>query len=222
MTCCRRQCCCQPTQTIRPWILGPTGPMGPQGMRGPTGPTGPTGPQGLIGLTGATGPTGPTGATGPTGPQGLIGPNGPTGATGPTGPTGPAGVVSNQNATIANATNQAITSGTPLTLSTVVTNNGMTVTNNGITVPADGTYLVEYYVNRATSASGTDSISIAVAGATNSNTSIPLIAQSTSSAQFVLNLTSGNTLTLVPTVTAATNLEATGGPSATLTVVRLS
>lgn len=189
MTCCRRQCCCQPTQTIRPWILGPTGPMGPQGMTGPTGPIGPIGP------------TGPTGAT---------------------GPAGPAGVVSNQNATIANATNQAITSGTPLTLSTVVTNNGMTVTNNGITVPADGTYLVEYYVNRATSASGADSISIAVAGTTNSNTSIPLIAQSTSSAQFVLNLTSGNTLTLVPIVTTATNLEATGGPSATLTVVRLS
>ncbi len=195
MTCCRRRCCGQTTQTIRPWILGPTGPMGPQGMRGPTGPAG---------ATGATGPTGPAGATGAT------------------GPTGPAGVVSNQNATIANATNQAITSGTPLTLSTVVTNNGMTVTNNGITVPADGTYLVEYYVNRATSASGADSISIAVAGATNSNTSIPLIAQSTSSAQFVLNLTSGNTLTLVPIVTAATNLEATGGPSATLTVVRLS
>lgn len=189
MTCCRRRCCGQTTQTIRPWILGPTGPMGPQGMRGPTGPMGPTGP---------------------------------AGATGPAGPAGPAGVVSNQNATIANATNQAITSGTPLTLSTVVTNNGMTVTNNGITVPADGTYLVEYYVNRATSASGTDSISIAVAGATNSNTSIPLVAQSTSSAQFVLNLTSGNTLTLVPIVTAATNLEATGGPSATLTVVRLS
>ena len=189
MTCCRRRCCGQTTQTIRPGILGPTGPMGPQGMRGPTGPMGPTGP---------------------------------AGATGATGPAGPAGVVSNQNATIANATNQAITSGTPLTLSTVVTNNGMTVTNNGITVPADGTYLVEYYVNRATSASGTDSISIAVAGATNSNTSIPLIAQSTSSAQFVLNLTSGNTLTLVPIVTAATNLEATGGPSATLTVVRLS
>lgn len=210
MTCCRRRCCGQTNQTIRPWILGPTGPMGPQGMRGPTGPMGPTGP------AGATGPTGPAGAIG------TMGPTGPAGATGATGPTGPAGVVSNQNATIANVTNQAITSGTPLTLSTVVTNNGMTVTNNGITVPADGTYLVEYYVNRATSASGTDSISIAVAGATNSNTSIPLIAQSTSSAQFVLNLTSGNTLTLVPTVTAATNLEAIGGPSATLTVVRLS
>lgn len=192
MTCCRRRCCCQPTQTIRPWILGPTGPMGPQGMRGPTGPMGPTGPAGA------------------------------TGATGPAGPAGPAGVVSNQNATIANATNQAITSGTPLTLSTVVTNNGMTVTNNGITVPADGTYLVEYYVNRATSASGTDSIALAVAGTTNANTAIPLSAQSTSAGQFVLNLTSGNTLTLVPTVTAATNLEATGGPSATLTVVRLS
>lgn len=66
---------------------GATGPTGPTGSAGATGATGPTGAAGPTGVAGPTGPTGPTGfgATGPTGPSGVTGPTGPAGAPGPTG-----------------------------------------------------------------------------------------------------------------------------------------
>ncbi len=232
------QCAIGPTGPTGPVGLtgatgptGPTGATGQQGLIGPTGPTGPqgiageTGPQGPIGLTGETGPTGPTGATGNIGPTGPTGPMGETGTTGPTGPTGPAGEagrVSNQNATILHVAGQDIRTDTPILLSSTMTNNGLVVSMSSLTIPATGTYLVTYYVNRATGAAGTDSIALAFNGNVDTNTMRPLSVDSTSSGQFVMNLTEGDVITLVPVIMNATRINGNGGPGATLTVVRLS
>lgn len=223
---------CRETIVMHTWIAGecgPTGPMGPTGPKGevvvevgPTGPTGPTGATGEKGDTGSTGPIGPTGPKGDTGERGIAGERGATGEAGPTGPTGPAGASLNQNATILNMAAQDITNGTAIVLTTLLTNNGMTITGTGITVPADGTYFVAFYVNRAENAAGTDGISLAIDGVIDNDTSRPLSTSSTSSGQFVFNLKAGNLLTLVPTIVNATGIEANGGPCATLTVMRMA
>lgn len=226
-----------------------TGPMGPTGPAGATGATGPTGAQGLIGetgpkgatgatglpganglngATGAVGPQGATGAKGDTGPQGEIGPQGPTGpkgemgVQGPIGPRGEDGQISNQNATIYSMAGQDLTSGNPLTLSSIKTNNGLIVGGTTITVPATGTYVVSYCMNKATNAAGTDSVSIAIDGTMDRTTSRPLSDSSTTCGHFVMNLDEGNALSLVPVVINATRLEGSGGPCATLTVIRIA
>lgn len=226
---------CRETIVMHTWIAGergPTGPMGPTGPRGevvveigPTGPTGPTGATGATGEkgdTGSTGPIGPTGPKGDTGERGIAGERGATGEAGPTGPTGPAGASLNQNATILNMAGQDITNGTPIVMTTILTNNSMTVSGTGITVPADGTYFVAFYVNRAENAAGTDGISLAIDGVIDNDTSRPLSTASTSSGQFMFNLKAGNLLTLVPTIVNATGIDANGGPCATLTVMRMA
>ena len=169
----------------------------------------------IITIRGYTGPTGPTGATGPTGPTG------PTGATGPTGPTGPTGSPLNQNATIYNTAEQALTNNTALTLPTVLTNNNMTIANNSITVPATGEYLVSYNVNSATDATDEDNIGIAVNGTINNGTKLALSQTDGISGTYMLNLSENDVITLVPTITAATELDNIGGPSAHLTVLRI-
>jgi len=213
---------------------GATGLMGPTGLQGETGPIGPTGPAGVDGLVGATGPTGPTGPqgergeTGPTGPQGErgeTGPQGERGEVGPTGPAGPAGAsgsISNLNATILNMASQAITTGTPISMLRTLTNNGLTANETSIIVPETGTYFVAYYVNRAANAGGTDGISLAINNKVNNNTARPLSEASTSSGQFVLNLTAGDSISLIPVVINATRIEANGGPGATLTVLKIN
>ena len=107
-------------------------------------------------------------------------------------------------------------------MSGVMTNNGLVLSTNGVTIPATGTYLVTFYVNRASSADGTDGISLAIDGKLVQQTSRPLSESSTSSGQYVMNLAEGNVLTLVPVVLNAKRLLANGGPGATLTVIRLS
>ena len=225
------------------YITGPMGPTGPAGATGATGATGPTGAQGLIGETGPKGDTGATGlpganglngATGavgpqgPTGPKGEIGPQGPTGpkgemgVQGPIGPKGEDGQISNQNATIYSMAGQDLTSGNPLTLSSIKTNNGLIVGGTTITVPATGTYIVSYCMNKATNAAGTDSVSIAIDGTMDRTTSRPLSDSSTTCGHFVMNLDEGNALSLVPVVINASRLEGSGGPCATLTVIRIA
>lgn len=153
--------------------------------------------------------------TGPTGPTG------PTGATGPTGPTGPTGVLSNINATVVETAAQALTTGTALTLGTTVTNNGMVVGGNSITIPSTGTYLVSFGTNTATAAAGADNVGIGVNGVVDENTRRTLTTTQGTSGTYVLDLTADDELTLVPTVTSATNLGGTGGPSAFLTAVKI-
>lgn len=222
---------------IMQYITGPMGPTGPAGATGATGlpganglngATGAVGPQGATGAKGDTGPQGATGAKGDTGPQGEIGPQGPTGpkgemgVQGPIGPKGEDGQISNQNATIYSMAGQDLTSGNPLTLSSIKTNNGLIVGGTTITVPATGTYIVSYCMNKATNAAGTDSVSIAIDGTMDRITSRPLSDSSTTCGHFVMNLDEGNALSLVPVVINATRLEGSGGPCATLTVIRIA
>lgn len=219
------------------YITGPMGPTGPTGATGATGlpganglngATGAVGPQGAKGAKGDTGPQGATGAKGETGPQGEIGPQGPTGpkgemgVQGPIGPRGEDGQISNQNATIYSMAGQDLTSGNPLTLSSIKTNNGLIVGGTTITMPATGTYIVSYCMNKATNAAGTDSVSIAIDGTMDRTTSRPLSDSSTTCGHFVMNLDEGNALSLVPVVINATRLEGSGGPCATLTVIRIA
>lgn len=221
-------CCCGRNQ-IRPIIntnptivVGPTGaqgPIGPQGIQGPAGPAGPVGATGPQGPVGATGPQGPVGATGPQGAQGPAGPVGPAGATGPQGPTGPA---LNENATIYNAASQSLTSGTAVSLPTVLTNNSLTTTTaNTITVPSAGAYQISYTTSAATGAVSGDNVAVAVNGVVQTPTQRSLSTTQGVSATYVLNLSANDAITIVPTVTGATTLTNTGEPSATLTVIRV-
>lgn len=196
-------CGCSDSEN-RPVInTNPTVVIGPTGAAGPIGPTGPTGPRGL------TGPTGPTGATGA------------TGAAGAPGPAGPAGEPINENAMIYNSEEQSLTSGTALTLSTEVTNNGLTVSSTAITTPVAGTYLIAYTTNTATGAAANDIIEVAINGTTQLPTRRLLSTTQGVTGAYVYNLGANASITLVPTVTGATNLTNTGGPSATLSVVRV-
>lgn len=154
--------------------------------------------------------------------NGATGPVGPRGATGPTGPTGEAGTVVNENATIVSTELQNITTATPLALSTVLTNNNLTVDNNSITVTESGTYLVSFTVNTATAAVGADNVGIAINTVVNASTRRTISSDYTTSGSFVLNLEANDAISLVPTVTNATSISSTGGPSASLTVVRLA
>ncbi|HCG57909.1 MAG TPA: collagen-like protein [Clostridiales bacterium] len=221
-------CCCGRNQ-IRPIIntnptivVGPTGaqgPIGPQGIQGPVGPAGPVGATGPQGPVGATGPQGPVGATGP---QGAQGPAGPVGATGPQGPQGPTGPALNENATIYNAASQSLTSGTAVSLPTVLTNNSLTTTTaNTITVPSAGAYQISYTTSVATGAVSGDNVAIAVNGVVQTPTQRSLSTTQGVSATYVLNLSANDAITIVPTVTGATTLTNTGEPSATLTVIRV-
>lgn len=197
-------CCCGRNQ-IRPIInTNPTIVVGPTGAQGPIGPQG---------IQGPAGPAGPVGATGPQGAQG------PAGATGPQGPTGPA---LNENATIYNAASQSLTSGTAVSLPTVLTNNSLTTTTaNTITVPSAGAYQISYTTSVATGAVSGDNVAVAVNGVVQTPTQRSLSTTQGVSATYVLNLSANDAITIVPTVTGATTLTNTGEPSATLTVIRV-
>ena len=212
-------------------LIGATGATGCTGATGATGLNGATGPQGERGLQGERGEKGDKGEQGErgtdglrgaTGPQGEKGATGATGERGATGPKGDAGLSPNQNATILSMASQDLVIGTPITMSTILTNNGLILGGDSITVPATGTYIVTFYVNRATSAAGTDGIAIAIDGQINSYTSRPLSEESTSSGYFVMNLDEGNAISLVPVIINAKKINASGGSSATLTVIRIS
>ena len=124
------------------------------------------------------------------------------------------------NATL-NIGSQDLTNGKALSMFKTLTNNGLTINETSIPVANSGTYLVTYYVNRATSAAGTDGISLAINNVVNNNTACPFSESSTSSGQFVMTLNAGDSISLVPVILHAKRLEASGGPSVTLTVVRI-
>ena len=141
--------------------VGATGPTGPQGITGEIGPTGPTGPQGLQGLIGPTGPTGPQGELGPTGPIGLTGatgPTGPQGEIGPTGPTGPTGTATAASfGSFYTTAEQSVDNASfPLTNTITASNITVDTTTGIVTLTNAGTYLVEYGVYPASSATASD------------------------------------------------------------------
>ena len=127
----------------------------------------------------------------------------------------------NENATIYNGADVELTSGTNIPLPTILTNNGLTVGGDSITVADAGTYLISYRVNTATGAGTTDIVGLAVNDIVNDATSTSFSLTDSVSVSAVLNLVAGDELSLVATITGATTIEANGGPSAVLTVVRL-
>lgn len=173
-------------------------------------------PRGATGLKGEKGDRGETGAKGDTGEKGDAGEKGEK------GDKGVDAVIPNKSATIFNMAGQDVTTGQPIYLMRTMTNNELTTKENSITIENDGTYFIAYYINRAEGAAGTDSISLAFNGVINSNTARPLSESSTSSGQFVMNLSKGTEITLVPVVMNAKKLIANGGPSATLTVFQIA
>lgn len=153
---------------------------------------------------------------------GVQGPTGATGPTGPTGPTGASGTAINENATTLNNGTQAITTTTALTLPTTLTNNGLTTGTDSITVASTGTYLVNFLLNSATGATDEDNVGIGINGTLLTNTRRALSSTEGVSGSYVLNLNANDVITLIPTVTGATELDDVGGPSVVLTVVRIA
>lgn len=199
-------------------LMGPKGDQGIQGLKGDAGEKGDIGP---VGPKGEKGDTGEKGEKGDTGEKGEPGEKGEKGDQGEKGERGEKGDAINENATILNMAGQDLTTGKALSMFKTLTNNGLTINETSITVANSGTYLVTYYVNRATSAAGTDGISLAINNVVNNNTARPLSESSTSSGQFVMTLNAGDSISLVPVILNAKRLEASGGPSVTLTVVRI-
>lgn len=197
-------------------MLGPTGPTGLQGPKGETGEKGEIGPTGPVG---PTGPKGDTGDIGPTGEKGEIGPIGPIG---PTGPTGIAGAAINENATTYTFGPQTAVSGTPLTLMTTLTNNGLIVGMDSITIVNDGTYLVSILVNEATGVNENDYVALRKNGVEINATRITISSSAPVSGTYIVNLEANDVITAVPIETGETKFLDTGGPSAVLTIVRIA
>ena len=239
---CNNNNCCQRRTFVPVYTVGARGPIGPQGPVGPQGPIGPTGatgatgatgPQGPIGLTGATGPIGPqgpiglTGATGPIGPQGPqgvqgpVGPAGPVGATGPQGPQGEPGTALSDSIYAGVNTATTVTAGAiiPITQLAVTPASTLTVADNAVVIGTAGSYLVSYFVN-GSSGTAPQSTTLYQNGVALTGEVLLQDASGTpqaASKTILLNLASGDTLSLYNTSTTDATLS-----SATLTVVRVA
>lgn len=225
---------------------GPTGPTGPTGAIGPTGSigaTGPTGATGTTGITGATGPIGATGVTGPTGPTGEvgatgvtgatgpIGATGVTGATGPMGPTGPTGATGPTGvANIAtfgsfyNMTTQTITNSSFPLANTVIA-SGMTINNSTgfVTLPQTGTYLVEYGVYDASSASAAGRVALRLNGTNIGSTQRGLENNSFIGASAIVPVTTANsTINIQITDNNAVTFFDNDGINAFLVIIKIA
>lgn len=174
------------------------------------------------GVTGATGPMGPQGIAGERGETGATGPTGPTGATGATGPAG--GISVNENASTYTFGPQTAVNGTPITLMTELTNNGLETTRDSIIVKNDGTYIVCYSINKVANAADGDHVAIYVNEVEIPATRKQMLTNSSIMGVFVLMLEKDDEITIVPTEnqTDQTMLTDTGGPSASLTVIRIA
>lgn len=181
-----------------PGEIGATGPTGPQGIAGATGPTGPIGLTGDVGPTGPTGATGETGAIGPTGPTGPAGEIGPTGPTGATGPTGPAGTVASFGSFYTTEEQSVNNASFPLTTTLTASNMTVDTTAGVVTLANAGTYLVEYGVYAASSATASDYVAIFQNGTEVPGTARGLENNTMISASAIIN---------VPTATSTLNIQ---------------
>ena len=207
------------------YTRGPQGPVGPQGPRGPIGPQGATGATGPQGATGPIGPQGPQGEVGPIGPQGPVGatgatgPQGATGATGPQGPIGPAGPSGTNDAiyAVSNAATIGVETVIPLILNSATTDTSMNVANNAVNITESGSYLVNYYVSGSV-ATGEFITALYLNGAPISNEQIVQTeGAGAASKTILLNLNSGDALSLYNTSASEATLA-----NASLTVLKLA
>lgn len=171
------------------------------------------------GEKGDIGPQGVKGEQGEVGPQGVAGPQGEQGIQ---GVAGPPGSVSNLNITIYNSISQTIQNGLPLRLDEVAYNNNMKRDNFSVTAPVKGTYLVSFSINNGNTASSGEFIAVNINSQMVNASKRPLTVSTNTSATVILNLEKNDVITLVPSLTSDRTLNASGAPSATLTVVNLS
>lgn len=172
------------------------------------------------------GPQGPQGIPGPQGPQGPIGPEGPQGEPGPA-TTLAYGMISN------NATQSAViaTPGTyvRVSLNTAGPTSETTVGTNTITVSESGTYAVYYRLNVTATASQTLTASVVNNGNALPATITTITATEASgenyvatlSAETLLELNAGDTLSLALTSDTAGTVTIGGSANATLIVKQL-
>ena len=182
-----------------------------QSIQGPTGPVGPIGPQG------ATGPTGPTGATGIQGPQGIQGVQGIQGATGPTGPSGAFDTFGSFYSTGP----QIVTSATNIPLSSTILSNNVTLNNNTVIVPNAGTYIVNYGVGRATTAT-TDAINLNLNNANVAGTTRVMSNSNPTSGTIILSIPANGTLRITNTAAANLTLGSATEPAGYLSLTRIA
>lgn len=158
----------------------------------------------------------------PQGKTGAKGDRGPQGPTGQQGATGPKGSTNNINATIYNSINQDISSGRPIKMDEVLTNNGMSLNESSITVPEKGTYLISFSINNGTTATAGDSIGVYKNSALLQGSKRPLTTSTNVSGTIVASLNANDTITLVPVLYTDRTLTSSGAPSAMLTVVQIA
>ena len=219
-------------------MQGPTGPTGPTGATGPAGgpvgATGPAGPTGATGATGATGPAGPEGPQGADGATGATGATGAAGATGPTGATGPAGLpVTATSAYLASISGQTISvlaDGAVIPMSEVMRKSPdikSTPTGTQLTVNTPGRYLISYNVN--TSVPSNAGTRLMINGKADPASVIapsiavpPTVLKSHFSAEIIVDLTAGSTVSLQMFGPLANITLLPGSGGANLSVIRLS
>ncbi len=158
-------------------------------------------------------PQGKTGAKGDRGPQGIQGQQ---------GETGPKGSTNNINATIYNSINQDISSGRPIKMDEVLTNNGMSINDSSITIPENGTYLISFSINNGTTATAGDCIGVYNNSALLQGSKRPLTTSTNVSGTIVATLKANDTITLVPVLYTNRTLTSSGAPSAMLTVAQIA
>lgn len=174
------------------------------------------------GATGAQGPQGVAGAKGDKGEQGDAGPQGAKGETGDAGPAGPPGLTPDINATIYNSNSQNITNENLLELNETLTSRGTKVENNTIVVPSDGTYLINFSINNASSPTSGDGVGIAVNGKLISSSKRPLTASTNTSGTIVYRLQRNDAVGLFAQISGNRTLLSSGAPSAMLTVMLIA
>ena len=179
-----------------------------------------------MGATGPAGPQGPQGAAGATGPTGAAGATGSTGATGATGPAGlPVTATSAYLANTSAQTVNVLVGGTDISMSDIVKNSRDISASNGkeLTVNTPGRYLISYNVN--TSLPSTAGTRLMINGKADEASVIapaPLLPKSHFSAEVMVDLTAGSTVSLQMFGIIASSALMPGSGGANLSVIRLS
>lgn len=230
-------------------MQGAIGPKGEQGIQGPKGEAGPQGPQGERGLRGPQGEMGEKGDTGAS-PVIEVGtttqveatspakvtrregdgkyyfdfeiPRGEKGETGDTGPKGETGATSLLSASIYSSKEQDIENEMGLMLDETLSNNGLQVVGNAVIVPSAGAYFILFSVNYSITSSSGDSVAIAINGTPRTATKRHISSEAHVTGGVVLNLQASDSVSLMAITTGDNQIDNLGGPSASLTVIKIS
>lgn len=148
-------------------------------------------------------------------------PKGEKGDIGPEGPAGPSGLTPDINATIFNPNTQTVTNRGTLSMPQVHQNSGFIMQDSTMTATTTGTFLVSFFINSSQDATDGDYVAIAINGNMIDASKRPLSSTNTG-ATFVTLLNRGDIITLVANVGGTRNINASGSPSATLSLMMIS